>query len=192
MLVRVVKVGGSLFDLPDLADRLCRWMACQSAAHHVLVAGGGVLVEQVRQWHRQQPIDETATHWMCIDLMRTTARLLQARLPESVLTGDDRVLVQRIGQPGTTAFCMAEWLRHVEPRLPGTRLPCNWEVTSDAIAGRLAVVLAAGELVLLKSKEPPSTQVDLASLAAEGIVDPMLPRLAAELPPVRIVNLRAP
>jgi len=33
--IRVVKVGGSLFDLPDLAERLHNWLGEQTPAHQV-------------------------------------------------------------------------------------------------------------------------------------------------------------
>ena len=72
-IVRVVKIGGSLFDLPDLPERLWKWMAVQSPAHHVLVAGGGKLVNVVREWDRQKTLDDAAAHWMCVDLLTVTA-----------------------------------------------------------------------------------------------------------------------
>jgi len=191
-LVRVVKVGGSLLDLPDLAGRLRHWLAVQTPAHHVLVTGGGLLVDQIRQWHSLRPLSEAAAHWMCIDAMTITAHLLHDRLPEIALIEDDRLLCQRVGHRDCTIFGPALWMRHSEPGIAGTRLPASWEVTSDAIAGRLAVVLAADELVLMKSALPAeSDATKLAALAATGYVDPMLPRLAEELPPCRLVNLRA-
>ncbi len=190
-MVRVVKVGGSLLDLPDLPGRLRSWLAAQSPAHHVLLAGGGSLCNQVRKWHDRHPLDEEAAHWLCVDLMSATARLLRSWLPELTLTDDDRQLCGRLGKPGATIFDAAKWLRDPEPALPGVALQRNWDVTSDAIAGRLAVTLAAEELVLLKSNASTIADSDLAALAAEGYVDQMLPRLARELPPVRMVNLRS-
>jgi len=190
--VRVVKVGGSLFDLPDFPDRLRAWLARQSAAHQVLVAGGGGLVDQVRRWHAVEPLDEVAAHWMCIDLLTVTAHLLLARLPEFQLIEDDRLLCQRVGEPGATLFGPAAWLRSAEPGLPGDGLPASWDVTSDAIAGRLAIALGAQELVLLKSALPePTVGCELDGLAAVGYLDPFLATLGAELPSLRLVNLRS-
>lgn len=190
-VVRVVKVGGSLLDLPDLADRLRRWLAVQTPAHHVLVAGGGRLVDQIRQWHVLRPLSNVAAHWMCIDAMTVTAHMLHDRLPEISLIEDDRLLCQRVGFRDCTIFGPALWMRHGEPGIAGTRLPASWEVTSDAIAGRLAVALAADELVLMKSSLPAeSTSGELSKMAAAGYVDSMLPRLTEELPRYRLVNLR--
>jgi len=191
-MIRVVKIGGSLLDVLALPDMLRKWLSAQSPAHHVLVAGGGPLVEQIRAWHADAPIDEAAAHWMCVDLLTVTAHLLHAWLPEIPLVEDDRLLCQRVGLVGVTIFGPAPWMRHAEPGLPGTWLPCGWETTSDSIAGRLAVALAADEFVLLKSRLPRArAAVELSALAAIGYVDPMLAQMSAELPPVRLVNFRA-
>ena len=74
--------------------------------------------------------------------------------------------------------------------MPGTALVRNWSATSDSIAARLAVVLNADELVLLKSVTP---TVDSVSAAVEAhIVDSYFLQLASEVPRIRIVNLRDP
>lgn len=187
--IRVVKVGGSLLDMNDLANRLRKWLAVQTPAHHVLLVGGGALVEQVRRWHAEQPLSESAAHWMCVDLMTVTAHLLHDRLPEFTLVEDDRLLCQRVGQRNCTIFSPARWLRHSEPHLPGLKLPANWEVTSDSIAARLAIVLQADELLLLKSALPnPGEKVQ--QWTSGGFVDQFFPALSSDLPPTRIVNLR--
>jgi len=187
-VVRVVKVGGSLLDLPDLPKRMRCWLEAQTEAHQVLIVGGGRLVEQVRQGHAG---DEVAAHWLCVDLMRLTAEFLHDRLPEVPLVEDFSELQSRLALPGSTLFSVANWLRHQELQQIGTRLPQSWEVTSDAIAARLAVVAGADELVLLKSALPDFVPPDdIAGLSATGFVDPMCARLASELPPCRVVNLR--
>jgi hypothetical protein len=157
-----------------------------------LVAGGGPLVEQVRSWSRQCAIDETAAHWMCVDLLTVTAHLLHSWLPEIPLVEDDVLLCQRVGEPGATIFGPAPWMRHAEPGLPGGWLPTSWETTSDSIAGRLAAALRADEFVLMKSDLPRRRAGrELSALAAVGFIDPILAQLAPELPPTRLVNLRA-
>jgi aspartokinase-like uncharacterized kinase len=191
-VIRVIKVGGSLFDLPDLPDRLRTWLAAQGAGHNVLLAGGGPLVEQIRSWNHMSALDDARAHWMCVDLLTVTAQLLNARLPELAIVDEESTLRDRLSTAGTTVFCPASWLRASEPHVAGLRLPCNWDVTSDAIAGRLAVVLAADELVLLKSRLPGDSAGGLDELAAAGFVDRFLPRMAADLPIVRSVDLRTP
>lgn len=191
-MIRVVKVGGSLFDLPDLGQRLRQWLASQRPAHNVLIAGGGPLVEQIRAWHAEEPIEDAAAHWMCVDLLTVTAHMLHAWMPDIPLVEDDCLLCQRVGEPGATIFGPAPWMRHSEPGLPGTWLPSNWETTSDSIAGRLAAALLADEFVLMKSALPRrKTSRELSALAAVGYIDSVLAQMAPELPPTRLVNLRA-
>jgi len=191
-MIRVVKVGGSLFDLPDLGQRLRQWLAAQPPAHNVLLAGGGPLVEQIRTWHADEPIEDAAAHWMCVDLLTVTAHMLHAWMPEIPLVEDDCLLCQRVGEPGATIFGPAPWMRHSEPGLPGTWLPSSWETTSDSIAGRLAAALVADEFVLMKSALPRRrTSRELSAMAAAGYIDSVLAQMAPELPPTRLVNMRS-
>jgi aspartokinase-like uncharacterized kinase len=184
----VVKLGGSLLTADDLVVRCRAWLAAEPEAQRVVVVGGGTLVDEFRALDRRHRLDERAAHWMCVELMSITARLLASLLPEATLLSNLAELEVRKREPGIIIFDVADFLRREEPRLPGTPLTENWDVTSDAIAARLAVVLAADELVLLKSASPDSTR-SIAALAESGYVDRYLPRLCDELPPIRFVNL---
>jgi len=192
MTIRVVKVGGSLFDLPDLPGRIRRWLAAQPVGHDVFLAGGGPLAEQIRTWNLMSALDDETAHWMCVDLLTVTAQLLNARLPDLTQVDEERLLRDRVREAGATIFSPAAWLRDGEPKTLGQRLPWNWNVTSDSIGGRLAAVLKADELVLLKSSLPSDAADGLRGPAAAGYVDSFLPNLAAELPLVRAVDLRSP
>jgi hypothetical protein len=86
-------------------------------------------------------------------------------------------------------FDAQRWLVETERSQPGVRLTHDWHSTSDSIAARLARVLNADELVLLKSTELPAGS-DWCVAADQGFVDEHFHRLAAELPGVRWVNLR--
>ncbi len=190
--IRVVKIGGSLLDLPDLPERVLTWLSKQTAAYHVLVVGGGAWVDLVRQANATRPMDDVAAHWLCIELMNFTARLFHSWCPEIPLVENCDLSVLRSADCDATIFAPAAWLRQNEPALPGTRLTPDWETTSDAIAGRLAVALDAEEFVLMKSTHPEQhTLHDLKALAAGGYADPMLARLSSELPPTRWTNLRS-
>ncbi len=191
-MIRVIKVGGSLFDLRDLPDRLRGWLAAQRAGHNVLLAGGGRLADQIRFWNQLSALDDATTHWMCVDLLAVTAQLLNARLPELTIVDEECTLRERLSAAGTTIFSPASWLRNGERHAAGLRLPWNWDVTSDSISGRLAITLGADELVVLKSSLPRDSTGKLGELAAAGFVDKFLPKMAAELPAVRVVDLRTP
>ena len=192
--VTVVKVGGSLFESAELPRRLRAWLAAEAAAHpdthFVLVVGGGKLVDAIREIDARTPLGDERAHWICVGLMDVTAGLVAAMLPDLVIVDEFTMLEHRLSEPGVTLLRPTEFLRQVEPASAGTRLPSEWTVTSDAIAGRLAVVLRAEELVLLKSVPPPMSDNHhdwLEQLAAANYIDAFLPKLSDELPPFRFV-----
>jgi aspartokinase-like uncharacterized kinase len=186
MFTRVIKVGGSLFDLADLGERLQHWLDGQRRARNFFVAGGGRLVDEIRQQHDLRRLDEFRAHWLCIDAMDIMAHVLHQRLVGSNLCS--KISGAREARTTNTIFKLGKWLRFGESISPGTRLVESWDVTSDTIAARLAICVGADEFVLLKSADPPSH--DLHQLAEVGYVDRFLPNLADELPSWGMVNLR--
>jgi hypothetical protein len=69
-------------------------------------------------------------------------------------------------------------------------LPRTWDVTSDSIAARLAALLDADELVLVKSCLP-TGELTPGVVAQRGYTDRYFPRAVAGVRVVRCVNLRA-
>lgn len=190
----VVKIGGSLLTSEELPQRLRQWLAAEVAeharTHYVLVVGGGRMADAVRDIDARHGLDQQAAHWICVGLLDVTARLVAAMLPELAVESDYDALLRRCREPGATIFPPRRFMEDIEPPRAGTRLPADWSVTSDSIAARLAVVLGAGELVLVKSSlPPPSIASDLGQLAAVDYVDSFLPRLAGEMPPLRFATL---
>jgi hypothetical protein len=122
--------------------------------------------------------------------MSLTAWLLAHSDPDWTHVSDwQRLQRMIVGHPATAIiFDPADFLATVEPELPGERLAVGWEVTSDSIAARIAQLLEADELVLLKAALP--TTHDLAAAAQTGFVDTYFPRVAASLHRVRAVDLQ--
>jgi len=191
MAVRVVKVGGSLFDDPQLPAKLAGWLERQTPALEVLVAGGGDLADVIRHAAARFAVDPDVAHWICIDLLTATSRLLSALLPEAVHFDrfcDLEAAIAR-GGPRRVVFAVEDFLREAETHRAGPPLPHDWSVTSDSITARLATAIGATELVLLKSTSvPPGTSQ--ATAAAQGLVDDHFPLAARWVPRVRWVNLR--
>lgn len=189
--LNVVKIGGSLFDLADLPERLRRWRAPREDVHDLFVVGGGAAVDALRRQFAERLVDDSTAHWEAIDLMGRNAILLANSLTGWPLRRLDAALWERVSRPGATFLDVPDFMRSVEPTAAGQKLPVGWDTTSDAIAGRVAIVLGADELVLLKSARPPVDGGELSELAAAGYVDPALPRLADELPRITFYDLRA-
>ena len=186
----VVKVGGSLFDLPDLGPRLRAWLDTLGACPVLLVPGGGAAADVVRDLDRRHRLGEEASHWLALQALSLTGRFLQALLPGAPLVHDlhrgalaGRRAVHSILDP--LPFAQAD------EGLPGC-LPHCWDVTSDAVAARAAVVAGAGKLVLLKSA---TIAADLGweEAGRRGFVDRMLAEVLRRAPSLRAsaVNFRA-
>jgi aspartokinase-like uncharacterized kinase len=189
--LRIVKVGGSLLAWPGLPQALNPWLADQPSAIHVLLCGGGAIVDALRAIDQSLHLPAQAMHWLAIDAMSLTARMLAEATPKTPLFESYDLFLARLSDRATSGallFDAREFLRHHEPHLPGTRLPQNWDVTSDSIAARLAEATAANELVLLKSSVPPAATRE--ELAAAGYVDRHFPMAARALPRVSFVNLK--
>jgi aspartokinase-like uncharacterized kinase len=195
MRVRVINVGGSLFDLPDLPQRLRGWLARQTPAQNVFIAGGGRFVDELRAFDKLHHLGDEACHWLAIRAMSVTAQLLHALVPEWPLVMRWQELADVGGsiERGATAILdPLEFLRTDETN--DDPLPHSWNVTSDSIAAHLANrVRQAGppaELVLLKSRSPPDG-CDAAQAAACGYVDAHFPVEAHGLI-VACIDLRDP
>ena len=73
---RVVKVGGSLLTRTDLQSKLTEWLDRQGKAQHLLVIGGGELIDAIRRLDRIRPADSSDVHWQCIDLLDVTVGMM--------------------------------------------------------------------------------------------------------------------
>lgn len=182
MILRVIKFGGSLFDVPDLQQLWRSWLQRQEPAANIVIAGGGTLVDAIRSWQAASAIDDAFCHGLSVDAMSLSARWLHKLIAAAALTRNFDDLYHC--EPGIVVFDAADWLRTLED------LPESWNVTSDSISARLAQVLGAQELVLLKSSLPPGRNASMIEWAKAGFVDRHFPVAAAGLPRIRIINLR--
>lgn len=182
----VVKVGGSLFDVPDLGKHLGRWLA--GCSHPIILfPGGGELVNAVRRLDQIHSLGEEAAHWLAIQALDTSAHFLHSILPHSVLVEDLNAWRRLLPNPSPGILVPYRFFR--EDELQGDRLPRSWEVTSDSLAARVAVHIKADELILLKSVDSPESHSGF--LARDrGIVDDYFPTMAATGLKTGIVNFR--
>lgn len=173
----VVKVGGSLFDHPKLGPKLAKWLTIQSETKILLVAGGGRFADAVRELDRIHKFGEEAAHWAALASLAAPTAILKAMLWPYNL-------------PKTLEFidCLAFARSDDDKPLS---LPHNWQVTTDSLAARIAVVRGCKRLVLLKSLDiPKGTPWDVA--AKNGWVDEHFPTIARNATfPIETVNFRA-
>jgi len=181
---RVIKIGGSLFARDNYATRLTAWFRQQAPMHSVIIAGGGVWADAVRRLDRQYGMPTSTAHWMAIRAMSVTSWLLACAARELQYADRFTTLVDQLSQPEPVqvVFDTLRYLQFEEPNQNGVRLPHGWHVTSDSIAARLADVLGANELVLLKSLPADS----LTEAIHSRIVDDYFETAAAGIDQIRI------
>jgi aspartokinase-like uncharacterized kinase len=191
--IRVIKVGGSLFDFTDLRSSLDRFLSHQPPAVNVMITGGGPWASAIRDADVRFHIGETSAHTLCVHALGVTARVFAAIAPQWPLETDWERLLSwaRRGNGGQRVRILDPqlFLEQYEASIPGERLPHDWTATSDSIAARVAHVLNASELVLLKSTSI-AADASLQQAADEGYVDRFFPRAVSGLYQVRCVNLR--
>src|SRR5262249_5857554 len=132
----VVKVGGSLFDIPALGAHLRHWLA-RLDGPPLIVPGGGPLAEALRELDHIHHLGEEASHWLALRAMSINAYFL-CRTLEKAEVIRDAFAWQEVSGRGLFPILDAHCFALADEERPG-RLPHSWDVTSDSIAARVAV-----------------------------------------------------
>ncbi len=165
----VIKIGGSLAETGRLAPVLA--MIGGARIPVVIVPGGGPFADAVRNLQSEMRFNDAVAHRLAMLAMEQMAECIVGLQPgmtvarslddisEAVMDGQIPVWapLQMIGSDKT--------------------IPESWDVTSDALAARLAELLEA-RLVLLKSVSARDISSAM-DLMREGIVDPVFPEIVA-------------
>ena len=94
MKICVLKLGGSLFDLPDLKNRLSEFLGQLTDCRPLLICGGGRSADLVRQWDSIHQLDATTAHWLAIGAMQLNERLLCQLLPDASIVSNQEAAQQ--------------------------------------------------------------------------------------------------
>lgn len=183
--LHVIKIGGSLLATPGAMRGIAAWLAADArpGEKQLLIAGGGPSVEGLRTIDRANPLPAEASHAAAVAAMDVHSQLLPAWLAGVALA---RTPLEAVTSDSPRqAVLLSDWLRELEPTLPGERLTVGWQTTSDAIAARLALCLEASLTILKRTAA--TCYADLAAAAAAGLIDRETPRLAAVLSDVRLL-----
>ena len=74
MSIAILKLGGSLLDLPDLSVRLQSVFANLDGDRPLLICGGGEAADIVRRWHDCFELGEERSHWLALEAIRLNQR----------------------------------------------------------------------------------------------------------------------
>ena len=175
MIDTVVKLGGGLLAHAALFDAALAAIAAAAQGRRLLIVpGGGVFADTVREVDRDLHLSDDAAHWMAVLAMDQYAYLVASRLAGGVIVEDLRQIDAAVSRaiaeiaelaekPGSASSSHSalhvnvpvlapfRWLRKTDP------LPHSWTVTSDSIAAWVAGQVGARRLVLVK---PPGARGD--------------------------------
>jgi aspartokinase-like uncharacterized kinase len=178
----VVKVGGSLFDLPDLGPRLRSWLGSLAARPVLLVPGGGTSADVVRTWDRTHGLGNETAHWLALRAMTLNAHFLAELLQLPIVLDPGGFAANALAILDAYAFARAD------EGQPGS-LPASWDSSADSVAARCALAYGARRLVLLKSVAIPSG-LAWDEAAEQGFVDRHFAAMVNQALEVQAVCLR--
>ncbi len=167
----VVKLGGSLLGSAEL-PRWLELLAEHGDGRIVLVPGGGVFAEAVREAQKLSGVDDAVAHRLAVLAMDQYGLLLAGLCPRLTTAASELELDEHSWQHRAMVWLPSRMV------LAEDGIPCSWEVTSDSLAAWLAGRLGASRLVLVKSVAAEELAgMDMARLRRQ-LVDREFPRFA--------------
>jgi acetylglutamate kinase len=160
----VVKIGGSLLGSPELK----RWLEIFvkfSDGKIIIVPGGGVFADAVRQAQKISNISDAAAHKLAVLAMDQFGHLLHSLNPQLATASTELEIDERTWQHRAIVWLPSHMVLNDES------IPKNWDVTSDSISAWLAEKVQAKHLVLLKSDKPDHPELCLKAITGTGLVD---------------------
>ena len=163
----VIKLGGSLFDTPELRSWMQALADYSKQVPIVIVPGGGPFADQVRLANSHYKLKDKTAHHMALLAMKQFGLLLADIEPKADLINTNR----RITSP------LSVWVPD-DDLTQEPNLKHSWSVTSDSIALWLASQLTAQTLLLIKRAHTDTTSVN--TLIQERVIDPAFSDMLAE------------
>jgi len=160
----VVKLGGSLLGTPELQSWL-DMLAHLSDGRIVIVPGGGVFADAVREAQQIGGFDDAAAHHAALLAMDQYGLVLQALQPEIVTAVSDLEIAERSWQHRAIVWLPSRMA------LADDDIPKTWDVTSDSLAAWLADRLCAEGLVLVKHADAIDAAASIHQLVADDVLD---------------------
>lgn len=163
----VVKLGGSLLGSPALKCWLDA-LNSFSDGQVVIVPGGGLFADAVRESQLMTGLDDATAHKMAVVAMDQYATLMCGLNPSLTLASNELEIAERGWQHKAIVWKPSEMV------LADESIAMNWDVTSDSLAAWLAAKLNAQHLVLVKSdlsRYERQTEISVDVLVRDQLVD---------------------
>jgi len=153
----VVKIGGSLMDE---SKEIVRRLVAMEGHSFLVVPGGGVLADLVRDLFRRGNISQEAAHWMAVLAMEQYARILA--------DGTGAKLTREVAEPPSGVRILMPYLTLIDD---DEGIEHSWDYTSDAVAAMVACRLKAD---LVKATDVDGVYLDgsvAEEVSAEALLD---------------------
>lgn len=160
----VVKLGGSLLGTPELKQWLTL-LAKESDGRIVIVPGGGVFADTIRDRQTFGQYDDAAAHFMALLAMEQYGHVLQSLQPNLVTASTELEIAERSWQHRAIVWMPSRMV------LADEDIPQSWDVTSDSLAAWLAAKIGADRLVLVKYEAVSEQPLPVSRLQEEGMLD---------------------
>lgn len=164
----VVKLGGSLLGSPELP----RWLETLvkiSDGKVLIVPGGGMFADAVRQAQEASLINDAVAHHLALLAMDQFGLLLAGMNPGLVTASSELEIAERGWQHRGIVWLPSRMV------LADENIPKNWHVTSDSLSAWVANKIGSEHLVLVKSKDltgyAKSAPIATQTLIADGLID---------------------
>ena len=160
----VVKIGGSLLGSPEL-ERWLEVVAKYGDGKIVIVPGGGIFANAVREAQKISKISDACAHKLAVLAMDQFGLMLANMNPKLATARTECEIDERTWQHRGIVWLPSHMV------LADDTIPQSWDVTSDSIAAWLAQKLDAKHLVLIKSDKPDENKLELKTITESGLVD---------------------
>ena len=162
----VIKIGGSLLGSVELPYWL-NLIAKHGNGKVVIVPGGSVFADAVRQAQQRSGINNAVAHKLALLAMDQFGELLAAMNPNLVVAKSELELAE-CGWQHKGVIWLPSYMA-----LADNTIPKKWELTSDSLSAWLAQKLGAQHLLLVKSKtlDAYKESVSVQTLVNDELVD---------------------
>lgn len=141
-----MKIGGSLLEYPEKLKLLCSNLVDLSNDFNlVIIPGGGIFAETVRDIYTRFTITEDTAHQMAVLAMNQYGLFLKN------LIGDDSQIIEKVDELNNCFKNKRIAIFQVSKIIESDNyLPKLWSVTSDSIAAYITQIIRAKNLILIK------------------------------------------
>ncbi len=160
--MQVVKIGGSLYDTPELKKWLLHLTKVAKHKKIIIVPGGGPFADAVRHAQQHWHFDDANAHHMALLAMAQYGLLLHGLAPNSEL------LYYPESPEVKGDYGLSIWLPN-EQLLTIKEIAQSWNATSDSLALWLTQTLSAEQLCLIKRVRPRTNSIS--KLTESSILD---------------------